>query len=422
MHCSEDRCTSFSSQNLVFCNSHIKDCSIRIRIIMSKREEQDSIPVRVIQKIVDHMCVRDKFRAMRVSKQWESAARLSIQQQKRLVLRVTGDCFDDHIPLSDDPDVIQETFCQAIFSGIPMSGLRKKNHQNGSVWKSLMQMKQLQVLIVDRGKHDYILTVSPIIRQNCLTLQHLQLSCFCHLRDVFFPKLRSLVCDDLYDGNIESAPMLQSLTCGEVSRSVLSRLPRRLTRLTASCSRYPGPDVTKILVIQRFEHLKHLSLALSFLLLPADLFSCFQHLVSIRVHVIVNKREAAQLPLMDDVIVNLIRSNERLQEMDFQNVNVSDESLQTLSQIPFLRFVSFTHSLTSCVTTEGVMSLLRGRSRQTLGQVFLMTSEDLDADMVSQEVRLMHQQTNQAVKVVLTTPACHRMQRIGISASVSVRC
>ena len=51
------------------------------------------------------------------------------------------------------------------------------------MWASLLQMRKLEVLIIERGKHDDALTVIPLIKANSGSLRHLEFESFDKLRD-----------------------------------------------------------------------------------------------------------------------------------------------------------------------------------------------------------------------------------------------
>lgn len=368
----------------------------------------DRLPVHLISHIVDKLWIRDKFRVMRVSKEWLDAATQVIRKQERLVLTVTADCFDDEDDLPvRDADEIRETYCQAVFSGIQMMGIKARKEPVG-MWKSLMRMDQLQTLIIDRGKHEEHATVIPIIRKNSLTLKYLRFQNFGQLRDVFFPELETLVCGDLFDACIQSAPFLKALVCGEVSRHVLLRLPHDLTSLTACFRQYPGPDVSKICILTRFKRLHNLSLHMPFLLLPHQFFASFTRLTSVTIVFEVGRREAQTLPLMDQAFVSLIEKNDGLQEMVLQGVVLSDKFMLAVSQLPLLTSLCVTHCINSHITTAGVVALIRGRSRLLMHELRLMTSEDLDVDFVTQELEALRLERGSRLRARITSPYfCH---------------
>lgn len=122
---------------------------------------------------------------------------------------------------------------------------------------------------------------------------------------------------------------------------------------------------------------------------------------------------------MDAVLINMVQHNVGLREVDLRGVHVSDQWLHHLSQAPVIRYVSLTHCLASSITTDGVIHLLRGRSRNNLRLVRLVTSDSLSAQTIRQEIDLMHQENDSSVEVVLT-PATNKLQQMGITTRVSV--
>lgn len=357
----------------------------------------------LIRKIIDFLWIRDKFRVMCVNREWFAAACKSIHDHRRLVLSVTSDCFDEDVEPVLDPDEIRESYCEAVFSGMQMMGIKRREEPVG-LWKSLARMTQLHCLVIDRGKHEEHLTVIPVIRRNSLHLKYLNFPNFGPLRDVFFPQLETLICGDLFDAQIQSAPFLKDLTCKEVSRHVLQRLPHDLLSLAACLKSFPPPDMPKIWLITRFKQLNKLSLTLPFIVIPEQFFSSFNLLTSVHICFIVGRRESQDLPLMDQSFLPLIRCNERLEEIAFRGVVLSDQWMWDASQLPVLTRIRVTECPNSQITTSGVVALIRGRSRHAMQELLLMTSHDLDVEYVRQELDLLRKDRGFKLRARITSP------------------
>ena len=116
----------------------------------------------------------------------------------------------------------------------------------------------------------------------------------------------------------------------------------------------------------------------------SSIFDNMHHLEDVRfcAHVCRNEQD-------DRMITTLANHNPKLQYAIFAKVHVTDAALMSLAQLQHHIEVSLSYG--SKVTTAGVLTLLRGSSRNVIRKFFAFKG-NLDYDRVTSEIRLMSEE------------------------------
>ena len=114
---------------------------------------------------------------------------------------------------------------------------------------------------------------------------------------------------------------------------------------------------------------------------PSSIFDNMHHLENVQLFAYVCRNEED-----DEMIVTLANQNPKLSHVLFCGISLADAALTSLAQLQHLTDVRVPHARK--VTTSGVLTLLRGASRNIIGE-YAFSPDKVDGHQLLSEIRLM---------------------------------
>ena len=205
---------------------------------------------------------------------------------------------------------------------------------------------------------------------------------------VVFPNLIRLLCHELDVVTGCLFPALTQLTVvRQVTAEFLTRLPADQMLCLVVVFLHQMERKGVVTAISKMKNLKILKLTDSGLSEAGDalssIFDDMHHLEKVRLVSYFNCFTG------DAMISTLANQNPKLSDVNFDQIHLTDAALTSLAQLQHLTDVEIIQrDQKQKVTTAGVLTLLRGSSRNVIRK-FRVSGEKVDGDQVSREISLM---------------------------------
>ena len=381
-----------------------------------------------VDNILSFLPIADVIVCRSVCEKWKEAADCVIRRQKALTFfvvqthRRTGK--RDWIVLRQNvflgpPDAQSDLTPLGCWQSQP-------NRRNAGIWiKRLQGFVRLEKLAVvtdwipsgcqTPGLADPLKSlINAVIVRNASTLIAIDMKYNSLLFDhkpeqvLVYGKLQDLDCEYLTSAAAAACPRLVHLNVRHpVSAEVMQNLSHETMQyLHVKCHTQTAQDVeTVVAAVSRMTQLKDLKLDcqtfdnrnLNSDHLLTQLFSNMKQLETIDI----------DLPLgrggtVDVAIDRLVDNNPRLTHIDLHDANFSGASVISLSRLTALQRLSLRNFCTNIPTTDGILRLLRGGSRDVLQFLELYMRSRPDKERIEAELAIMEQEVGCKSSVVVT--------------------
>ena len=390
----------------------------------------EDLPPECLQNILSFLPIADVFVCRSVCRKWKGAADSVIRGQQALTFIIVDNNKrtgkrngivlrqSEHPLRHDDQTPLSLRGCWRT----------RPNGRNIGVWiKRLQGMVRLEKLVVVfEFRSRYKLAdplkslIDAVIMRNASTLTTIDCNLLLfdpkqkatHDHDhpvLVFGKLQNLICERLTPAAAAACPRLVRLKISRaVQAEVMQSLPQETIQyLDADPHTWEPQDVEAfVTAVSRMTQLRELNLGSMgcnpSLINPDPLF----------IKIFNNMKRLEKInfwfPIetdgtVDGAIERLVRNNPRLTHVKFIDANVTAASLVSLSRLTGVEHLSLWHFHTKIpeFTTDDVLMLLRGGSRQVLQYVRVEMRSRPDQERIEAEARVMEQEMGSAFSVIV---------------------
>ena len=353
----------------------------------------DDMPIDWIEQVISFLPLTDVYKCRSVCKAWNVAADRALSDWETLVM-------------GNEPSL--KTDKNQIFM----------NDADCETWiKRLGQLVRLKRIFVTDGYYFWSKlwpVVNDVVLRNAATLTLLHMEWeplpFDPDRPVVFHNLRDLECLRLDPDQAAACPRLVKLRTS-ASLKVLQKLPAekltclRIDELGNNETGSHEKEIKQLIaVFSRFTRLK--SLIQIWRHIPDEGSELYD--VAFR-KLFTNMKELEEVEItfpeqsivfMDEAIETLVRNNPSLKLIRMMMARMADKSLRSLSRLTGLQHLTIRSSRwQSDITTEGILSLLRGGSRNVLRDLEFNIPNLPDLDQIRAEGQLIQQETGRSFSV-----------------------
>ena len=362
---------------------------------MTSKTEIGDLPIDCLEHVFNFCDLKQVFRCMSVSREWNRAARSAVFRRKCLCLR--------------DEDLRDEEKSLLTLDHIRYTTINEKGMME-QMLKSLSVMQCLTKLYVASLPEDmHRRFMESIILNNSSTLKDADVFKLPVKNGVVYPQLTILDCMHWRHEVVSFCPRLEELgvhldevvTLGLLSSEKMKRL-----ELTFYPRLIIGGTFALVVELQRFQHLRKLHIIAK---LDPDfhdgewqppahhllkLFSTYTKLEDLHVE--------SEVPIwanMDSHVDVLVNKNPRLLYVyiHIHGATMTDATLLTLARLTHLHCLYLHPELTADFTTAGILSLLRGHSRSKLRRVHIDHTHPVDMTVITAELMSTSEETGRVV-------------------------
>ena len=377
----------------------------------------DDMAIEWVEQVLSFLPLSDVYKCRSVCKKWQAAADYVISDWETLALAydLGSKCraapHKNWIVLNKAADSINR---QA--RARPMIWRRRQT--DAATW--IEQLKQLvrlkEIFVADRqSESKLVAVVNDVVLRNAATLMNLHMSSmqlpFDPDHTVMFRNLRDLDCGSFLDPDRAAAcPRLVKLKT-HTSVKVLQKLPAEaLTSLQITFLKLETKSHEEIeqlaVALSLFTLLESLSLEDGLRYFPTHRWNDLHDGAFSKFFINMKKLEEVDIRFpffeqvnVDAAIETLVNNSPAVRSITMHNTRMTDAGLRPLSRLTGLQHLSFRCYRRKCdITTEGILLLLRGGSRNVLRDLKLSMVPP-DFEQIRAEVQLMQQETGRALFV-----------------------
>ena len=375
----------------------------------------DDMPIDWVEQVISFLPLVDVYKCKSVCKAWHVAADRVLSDWETLVL--------------------EDIEMRAVRAGKNQIFLQN----DAKTWikrlKQLVRLKEIFVFVC--FSPNLLAAADDVVHRNAATLTLLHMGSeplpFDHNHALLFSNLRDLECFSLLDPDEAAAcPRLVKLLT-RTSVRVLQKLPAEtMTHLHILLELENGSheEIEQLVAaLSRLTQLKSLIIMSTFVMNGQEielhdrsfsrLFTNMKELEEVDIafpeHSIVNV-DAAIETLVHSRFETLVHNCQSMRSITMHNVRMTDAGLYSLSGLRGLQCLSIgnVHSQND-ITTEGILSLLRGGSRNVLRDLELRISVMTDLDQIRAEGQLMQHESGLLFSVVSDRSPYDVLHNFGIA-------
>ena len=292
------------------------------------------------------------------------------------------------------------------------------NNKDEAWIKRLEQLVRLKKIFITDGYFGTKLPeVGPdVVLRNAATLTLLHMRSewlpFDPKRPVVFSNLRDLKCSGIDPDQAAACPRLVKLRTRTCAVEVLQKLPAETItslHITDLCLYNRSPEEMEQLVaaFSRLTRLKSLILEDGLRDFPARLWSDLHDAALSKLFTNMKGLEEVDITFPEhrrvnvDAMIEMLAHNcPSMRSIRMSYARMTDAGLRSLSRLTGLQHLDIRNwRWQSLITTEGILSLLRGGSRNVLRDLELKVSVSPDLDPIRAEGQLIQQETGQSLSV-----------------------
>ena len=356
----------------------------------------DDMAIEWVEQVLSFLPLTDVYKCKSVCKEWQAAANYVISEWETLVLVIK-----DRRAIRPDKN---EIFLQ----------------NEAEKWiKRLKQLVRLKRIFVTGNyfRPELLPVVDDVVLRNASTLTILHMISkplpFDPKQPVVFLNLRDLDCSFIRDPDLVTAcPRLVKLKTS-TSPKVLQKLPAEtLTSLHITFLELENGSHEEIkrlaAALSRLTRLKSLILieGLRYFYGGDQWTELHNQALSL---LFTNMKELKEVDItfpehavnVDAVIETLVHNSPSVSSIRMDNSKMRDASLHSLSRLTGLQHLTLRSlEVLSNITTEGILSLLRGGSRKCLQYLELSVALSPNLEQIRAEGQLMQQETGRSLSVI----------------------
>ena len=395
----------------------------------AKREESnmqmDDMAIEWVEQVLSFLPLTEVYKCRSVCKKWQAAADYVISDWETLTVACEwgSNCADAHLKnriLLNKAAVSVNRQARAR----SMIWHRRQTETDATWIKRLKQLVRLKEIFVTDNCEGHlesklVAVVNDVVLRNSATLTLLHMR-WMPLRlnpnhAVVFRNLRDLDCRYLVDPDrVAALPRLVKLRTS-TSIKVLQKLPAEtMTSLHIDLELETKSHVEieqLVAACSRLMQLKSIYLDFGYAFFQ-DEFTDLHDGAFSKLFTNMKKLEEVDIlfPMFEEVNVDaaiktLVHNSASVSSIRMRDGRMTDASLHSLSRLTGLQLLAIRSSgRHSDITTEGILSLLRGGSRKVLRELAMDVSVLPDFEQIRAEVQLMQQETGRSLFVDSSSP------------------
>ena len=378
----------------------------------------DDMAIEWVEQVLSFLPITDVYKCRSVCKKWQAAANYVISDCSTLALAYkwgsTRDAPHKNRILLNTAAVLMDRQARKR----PWIWHKKKTETDATTWierlKHIVRLKAFY--FVEEGfaySEDLVPVVHDVVRVNASSLKLLHMSSIPVPSDpnhtVMYSNLQDLECSLLLDPDwVAACPRLVKLRTRTTVQALYKVPAETLTSLQIDYLEFEtgSPEEIEQLVaaFSRFTRLKCLILdeGLSYFYFGDQWTELHDQALSL---LFTNMKELEdvyfalpkdRMTNVDALIETLVHNNPSVRSIRMEYAQMTDASLHSLSRLTGLQSFGHGHfELQNGITTEGILSLLRGGSRNVLQELELKVTVLVrpDEDQIRAEGNLMQQET-----------------------------
>ena len=357
----------------------------------------DDMAIEWVEQVLSFLPLTDVYKCKSVCKEWHVAADRVLSDWEKLVIEMEDDDNGTSVILIADKN-------QIFLQNDPETWIKRL--------KQLVRLKKVFINGNYFGSEIWGVGDDVVLR-NALTVTTLHMSSkrlpFDPNRPVVFCSLRELECSRMDPDQAAACPRLEKLRTSTSPGCLQKLAAETLTSLRIDGLEFEtgSPEEIGQLVaaLSRLSRLKRLILDcrrtggiryfwtelhdLPFI----ELFTNMKELCEVDI-------TFAHRIVVDVAIETLVNNSLSVRSIRMHNARMTDAGLLSLSRLTGLQHLAIRGlGRRSNITTEGILSLLRGKSRNVLRYLKLSTSVSPDWEQIRAEGQLMRQETGRSLSI-----------------------